>query len=104
MRSLYLSRINNLSITPKVRSGCVKAARRNEVMKKAVLYLLAAAFILSLVFLPDLQPRATVHAQQAAPKLNRGRPDKISTGAPTFTIRLEGKNFAEGSKILLDGV
>ncbi|HST23150.1 MAG TPA: SMP-30/gluconolactonase/LRE family protein [Blastocatellia bacterium] len=73
-------------------------------MKKAVVYSLAAVFILSLVFLPELQPRATVHAQQAAPKLNRVRPDKISSGAPTFTIKLEGKNFAAGSKILLDGV
>ncbi|MGA9769897.1 MAG: SMP-30/gluconolactonase/LRE family protein [Blastocatellia bacterium] len=73
-------------------------------MRKAVVYSLAAVFILSLVFLPDLQPRATVQAQQEeAPKLNRVRPDKISAGAPTFTIRLEGKRFAEGSKILLDG-
>src|ERR1044071_9084195 len=104
MRSLYLSRINNLSSTPSARSGCVNAAKEKDVMKKAVGYSLAAVFILSLVFLPDLQPRATVHAQQAAPKLNRVRPDKISSGAPTFTIRLEGKNFAEGSKILLDGV
>ena len=73
-------------------------------MKKAVVYSFAAVFILTLVFLPNLQPRATVHAQEEAPKLNRVRPDKISAGAPTFTIRLEGKRFAEGSKILLDGV
>lgn len=104
MRSLYLNRINNLYITPETRSGCVKAARRNEVMRKAVVYSLAAVFILSAVLLPGLQSRATVHAQEEAPKLNRVRPDIISAGAPTFTLRLEGKRFAEGSKILLDGV
>lgn len=73
-------------------------------MRKVVTYSLALSFILSLVFLPDLQKRATVHAQQAAPRLDRVQPDKISTGAPTFTMRLEGRNFADGSKILLDGV
>src|SRR5262245_54260729 len=38
------------------------------------------------------------------PQLRRVRPGSISTGAPTFTIRLEGRNFAAGAKVVLDGV
>src|ERR1044072_644687 len=73
-------------------------------MRKAVAYSLAVMITLSLFVLPGLRGRATVRAQEAAPTLKRVMPDRISAGAPTFTLRLEGKNFAAGAKILFDGV
>ena len=69
-------------------------------MRKAVIFSLAAIFALSLIGLP----RATVRAQDATPTLKRVRPDEISAGAPTFTVRLEGKKFASGAKVIFDGV
>jgi sugar lactone lactonase YvrE len=69
-------------------------------MRKAVIFSLAALFALSLLSLP----RVTVRAQDATPTLKRVRPDEISAGAPTFTVRLEGKRFASGAQVLFDGV
>jgi sugar lactone lactonase YvrE len=69
-------------------------------MRKAVVFLLTAIFALSLIGMP----RAIVRAQDAAPTLDRVRPDKITAGAPTFTVRLDGKRFASGAKVLFDGV
>jgi DNA-binding beta-propeller fold protein YncE len=43
-------------------------------------------------------------SEAAPPKLKRIRPSTITAGAPTFTLRLEGKNFAPGAKVLFDGV
>jgi sugar lactone lactonase YvrE len=74
-------------------------------MRKVVAYWLAAVLTLSLIFLPTLTNQATVSAQQAAtPELRRLRPDTITTGSPTFTLRLEGRSFESGAKILFDGV
>jgi sugar lactone lactonase YvrE len=56
------------------------------------------------MFLPGLLNQATVSAQQAAPELGRIRPDTITAGSPTFTVRLEGRNFESGAKVLFDGV
>lgn len=69
-------------------------------MRKAVVFSLAAIFALSLIGVP----RAVVRAQDATPTLKRVRPDQISAGAPTFTVRLEGKRFVSGAKVLFDGV
>lgn len=73
-------------------------------MRKAVAYSLAAVLALSLLILPGLNGRSTVFAQAEAPRLKVVRPDNISAGAPTFTVRLEGRGFAEGAKVLFDGV
>ena len=73
-------------------------------MRKAVAYWLAAVLTLSWIFLPGITKQMTVSAQQAAPELRRVRPDIISAGSPTFTVRLEGKSFESGAKVVLDGV
>ncbi|HKP87356.1 MAG TPA: SMP-30/gluconolactonase/LRE family protein [Blastocatellia bacterium] len=73
-------------------------------MRKAVAYSLAAIITLSLLILPGIKGRSTVLAQSEAPRLKTVRPDKITAGAPTFTVRLEGRNFATGAKVLFDGV
>jgi sugar lactone lactonase YvrE len=72
-------------------------------MRKAVVYSMAAVLTLSWIFLPDLSKRAAVGAQQAAPELRRIGPETITAGSPTFTLRLEGRNFESGAKVLLDG-
>ncbi len=72
-------------------------------MRKVVAYCLTIILALSLGLLPSLSSQNTAHAQASAPQLKRIRPRTISTGSPTFTIRLEGKGFAEGAQILLDG-
>ncbi|HKP10804.1 MAG TPA: SMP-30/gluconolactonase/LRE family protein, partial [Blastocatellia bacterium] len=46
--------------------------------------------------------RATVQAADP-PELGRIGPDTITTGAPTFTVRAEGRAFVEGAVILFDG-
>src|ERR1051325_11691846 len=85
-------------------SGCAIAARRKDVMRKVVAYWLTAVLTLTWIFLPGLSKQASVGAQQAAPELRRIGPDTISAGSPTFTVRLEGRNFETGAKVLLDGV
>lgn len=73
-------------------------------MRKVVAYCLTIALAVSLGLLPSLSNQNTVSAQAGAPQLKRIRPRTISTGSPTFTLRLEGKGFAAGSTVLLDGV
>jgi DNA-binding beta-propeller fold protein YncE len=46
----------------------------------------------------------TVEAQDAsAPQLRRIKPETITAGAPTFTLRLEGRFLNQDAKIFLDG-
>jgi sugar lactone lactonase YvrE len=71
-------------------------------MRKAVTYSLAIALTLSLLLLPELSRRGTVYAADA-PELNKLGPDTISSGAPTFTVRIDGRGFIDGSVIVLDG-
>ncbi|MFL6274050.1 MAG: IPT/TIG domain-containing protein [Blastocatellia bacterium] len=71
-------------------------------MRKAVTYSLAIALTLSLLLLPEISRRAIVQAADA-PELTKLGPDTISTGAPTFTVRIEGRGFVDGSVIVLDG-
>jgi sugar lactone lactonase YvrE len=52
--------------------------------------------------LPELSRRGTVRADDA-PELNKLGPETITTGTPTFTIRIDGRNFVTGSVIVLDG-
>ena len=71
-------------------------------MRKAVSYSLAIVVTLSLMLLPELSRRGTVRADDA-PELNKLGPDTITAGAPTFTIRVDGRGFVDGSVIVLDG-
>ncbi|HEX5733486.1 MAG TPA: SMP-30/gluconolactonase/LRE family protein [Blastocatellia bacterium] len=73
-------------------------------MRKVVAYCLTIVLALSLGLLPSLSSQNTVSAQSGAPQLKRIRPRTISSGSPTFTLRLEGKGFATGAQVLLDGV
>ncbi|MCI0485993.1 MAG: IPT/TIG domain-containing protein [Blastocatellia bacterium] len=73
-------------------------------MRKAAAYLLTAVLALYGAFLIAQLNDTSVLAQEAMPQLKRIRPDKISSGSPTFTLRLEGKKFAEGAIIFFDGV
>jgi sugar lactone lactonase YvrE len=72
-------------------------------MRKVVAYLLAA-ILASWVFVPSAARRLTVQAQDNAPTIRRLRPDIITSGTRTFTMRLEGNGFADGANILFDGV
>ena len=73
-------------------------------MRKAVAYLLVAILGFSWLFLPSVTERFTVRAQDSAPELKRIRPALVTAGTRTFTIRLDGRRFAEGAKVLFDGV
>jgi sugar lactone lactonase YvrE len=73
-------------------------------MRKVVAYCLTIILALSLGLLPGLSDQNTARAQSGAPQLKRIRPRTISTDSPTFTLRLEGKGFATGARVLLDGV
>jgi sugar lactone lactonase YvrE len=71
-------------------------------MRKAVTCSLAIIAILSLMLLPEVSHRAVVHADDP-PQLSKLGPDVITTGSPTFTVRIEGRGFVEGAVILFDG-
>lgn len=63
---------------------------------------LAGLLLLAVVALIGIMP-AEVAAQSSAPILNKSLPKTISSGAPTFTVRLHGKRFETGAQILFDG-
>src|SRR6185295_11522284 len=71
-------------------------------MRKVVTYSLAIIAILSLMLLPEVSRRAVVHAADP-PQLGKLGPDVITTGSPTFTVRIDGRAFVEGAVILFDG-
>jgi sugar lactone lactonase YvrE len=73
-------------------------------MRKVVAYSLAAALALAGLLLPATSSFSVAHAQQAAPEIRRLGPETITAGSPSFTIRLEGRNFAEGATVLFDNV
>ncbi len=73
-------------------------------MRKLVVYLLAAILGFSCLFLPSLTERLTVRAQEGAPDLRKLRPNVITAGTRTFTIRLDGRRFVDGANVLFDGV
>ncbi len=72
-------------------------------MRKAVAYSLLAALTLSFILLPGVGTE-TAQAQQSTPSVRRVGPERVTAGAPSFTMRLEGRNFEEGANILFDGV
>lgn len=73
-------------------------------MRKAVAYLLSAVLVFSWLLVPGLSERFAVRAQEGAPDLKKIRPNIITAGTRTFTIRLEGRRFATGANVLFDGV
>ena len=73
-------------------------------MRKAVAYLIAAVSVFSWTLLPGVTERLSVRAQEAAPELRKIRPNVITAGTRTFTIRLEGRRFVSGANVLFDGV
>ena len=73
-------------------------------MRKAVVFSITAVLFFSWLFLPGINERLTVSAQDDAPDLRKLRPNLITAGTRTFTIRLEGRRFVEGANVLFDGV
>src|SRR5262249_57891892 len=73
-------------------------------MRKAVAVSITAVLFFCWLFLPGITERLTVSAQASGPEIKRIRPNIITAGTRTFTIRLEGRRFAEGANVLFDGV
>lgn len=73
-------------------------------MRKVVLCSVIAALVVSWFIAPSVSQRFGVRAQNAAPTIRRVRPDVITAGTQSFTIRLEGNGFAKGANVLFDGV
>jgi hypothetical protein len=74
-------------------------------MRKVLAISLALVLVMSWA-LTWVQPDFGVaHAQEGRPpRLDNIRPETITSGAPTFTVRLKGRRFDEGAKVVLDGV
>ena len=69
-------------------------------MRKVIGFFLGCALLCAL-FPQFLKP---VPAQAAdPPELRNVKPATITAGAPSYTIRLEGRNFLAGAKVVLDG-
>src|SRR5689334_8059378 len=73
-------------------------------MRKAVVFILMAAFALSFVFLTGMSESSRVWSQDDAPQLIKLRPKVITTGTQTFTLRIDGKRINSAANILFDGV
>jgi sugar lactone lactonase YvrE len=58
-----------------------------------------------MAWLLGIEPAAVrvVHADDP-PQLKKVFPKRITAGAPTFTVRVDGKKFVEGAELLFDGV
>src|SRR5437899_1290377 len=72
-------------------------------MRKLVAFGLASVLALSWVLLPGVTGRSVARAQNEGPLLKRLRPEVITAGTRTFTIRLEGHGFDSAAKVLFDG-
>jgi len=64
------------------------------------LFLVAVSLVAPAGFATD---GGQVSADQVVPVLKRLRPEVITAGTRSFTVRLEGKKFEEGAQILFDG-
>jgi sugar lactone lactonase YvrE len=73
-------------------------------MRKLVAFWLASVLALSWVLLPGVTERSVVRAQDEGPSIKRLRPDVITAGTRSFTIRLEGHGFDDAANVLFDGV
>jgi len=73
-------------------------------MRKLFACVAALLLVVSWIAPSGLATGKLVGADQVVPVLKRLRPDVITAGTRSFTVRLEGKKFEEGAQILLDGV
>ncbi|HWO00225.1 MAG TPA: SMP-30/gluconolactonase/LRE family protein [Blastocatellia bacterium] len=73
-------------------------------MRKLFAFLAALSLAVSLTTPAGIAVRTAAAQEQSTPVLKRMRPDVVSAGVRTFTVRLAGKNFAPGAQILFDGV
>ncbi|HLG16291.1 MAG TPA: IPT/TIG domain-containing protein [Blastocatellia bacterium] len=73
-------------------------------MRKVVARLLAVILSLSPAALMIQWGPAAVIAQQKPPELDKLFPSTMPAGTDTFTIRLEGRRFADDARVVLDGV
>ncbi|HJZ67040.1 MAG TPA: SMP-30/gluconolactonase/LRE family protein [Blastocatellia bacterium] len=73
-------------------------------MRKVVAFWLAPVLALAWIFLPGIDKPSVVQAQGEGPQIKRLRPDIITAGTRTFTIRLEGRGFDSAANVLFDGV
>jgi sugar lactone lactonase YvrE len=78
--------------------------RSKRRMRKAVAYLIAVILGFSWLVAPGVTDRLTVRAQEEGPSLKKIHPSVVTAGTRTFTIRLDGRRFATGAKVLFDGV
>jgi sugar lactone lactonase YvrE len=72
-------------------------------MKRSTRVLLGSVAALLCIFLTGNLGLMRSHAQTAAPVIDKLFPTEIAAGAPTFTVRLQGKRFQQGAMILLNG-
>ncbi|HTG14276.1 MAG TPA: SMP-30/gluconolactonase/LRE family protein [Blastocatellia bacterium] len=73
-------------------------------MRKLFACLVTLFVAVSLIAPSGLASRQDVGIAQSVPVLKRLRPEVITAGTRSFTVRLEGKKFEEGAQVLLDGV
>ncbi len=72
-------------------------------MRKFVLFFLTAILTVSGFVTPGLLGEKETYAQAAAPFLKGLRPDTITAGSDSFTLRVDGSSFHADAKILFDG-
>lgn len=73
-------------------------------MRRVAAFLLAPALVLAWIFLPSTDKPSVVQAQDEGPQIKHLRPDIITAGTRTFTIRVEGNGFDSAANVLFDGV
>lgn len=73
-------------------------------MRKLFAGLVVILLAVSLIAPSGLASRQDVGAQVSEPLLKKLRPEVVTAGTRTFTVRLEGKRFEEGAQVLFDGV
>ena len=65
---------------------------------------LFSCLVVALVAVSLMTPAGFSQAEPSEPLLSKLRPEVITAGARSFTVRLEGKKFEEGAQVLFDGV
>jgi hypothetical protein len=60
-------------------------------------------FALSIVLLLISGQSSSAFGQSAVPSLKKLQPEAITVGSPTFTLRILGRKFREGARVLFDG-
>jgi sugar lactone lactonase YvrE len=73
-------------------------------MRKFVVYFLTAVLTVSGLLTPGLLGEKSAYAQASAPSIKRLRPEIITAGSDSFTLRVEGSSFQAGADLLFDGV